>query len=72
MPKSKTVQSFLLKDIDLRRGQDKAIFQTGTLLTIRISELQKCKISTDQFLTQKISTKKWPKNDLKLPKIAQK
>ena len=26
MPKSKTVQSFLLKDIDWQRGQDKAFF----------------------------------------------
>ena len=28
--------------------------------------------STKQYFATKISTKKWPKNDLKLPKIAQK
>ena len=37
------------------------------------AELQKRKkLAPTNFLTQKISTKKWPKNDLKLPKIAQK
>ena len=28
--------------------------------------------STEAYFATKISTKKWPKNDLKLPKIAQK
>ena len=37
------------------------------------TELQKRKkIATTNFFTQKISTKKWPKNYLKLPKIAPK
>ena len=37
------------------------------------TELQKRKkLVPTNFLTQKISTKKWPKNDLKLPKIVQK
>ena len=36
-------------------------------------ELQKRKkLAPTNFLPQKISTKKWPKNDLKLPKKAQK
>ena len=37
------------------------------------AELQKRKkLAPTNFLTQKISTKKWPKNYLKLPNIAQK
>ena len=38
-----------------------------------LAEFQKRKkLAPANFLTQKISTKKWPKSDLRLPKIAQK